>query len=59
MGEGVIFIQYCTKDDEDTEGEEDAEEEFLCPGELGGYEEGEGDAEHHYVGGDVKDGVGY
>jgi hypothetical protein len=59
VGEGIVFIQYCAHDDEDAEGEEDAEEEFLGVGELGGYEEGQGDAEHHNVGGDVEDGVGY
>jgi hypothetical protein len=55
VGEGVVFVDDGAHDDEDAETEEDAEDDLSSPWELGGDEEGEGDAEHHDVGGDVED----
>lgn len=54
MGEGVVFVDDGAHDDEYAETEEDAEDDFSSPWELGGDEERERDAEHHDVGGDVE-----
>lgn len=69
-GGGCIYDE----DSEAEEGAEDefsgdwlVESQSKCGGagivlgarEFGGYEEGEGDAEHHYVGGNVENCVGY
>jgi hypothetical protein len=37
MSEGIVFIEHCTHDDEDSKGEKDTEEQFFGPGEFGGY----------------------
>lgn len=55
MREGVVFVEQRAHDDEGAEAKEDAEDEFPGARELGGDEQGERDAEHHYVGGEVED----
>lgn len=55
--EGVVLGEDCAEDDEEAEGEDGAEDELLAEGEGGAQEDGERDAEHAEVGGDVEDGV--
>lgn len=57
MREGIVFVQNCAEDHEDSETEEHAEDEFICFGELRGNEQGKGNAQHHDIGCNVEDGV--
>lgn len=59
MCKGVVFVEQGAHDDEDSEGKEDAEDEFARARELRGDEEWQRDAEHHYVRGEVEDCVDY
>lgn len=56
--EVVVAVQDRAEDDEEAEGEDAAEDDFTFERQAGADEDGEGDVNHHEVGGDVEDGGG-
>ena len=54
----VIPVEDRGEDDQQTEGEDAAKNNFSFRGQAGFDEDGKGDIDHHKVGGDVEDGRG-
>lgn len=56
-GEGVVFVEDCGDDDEDSQAEDADKGDFLGQGYLDADEHGDADQKHDDIGGDVEDGI--